>query len=134
MSLPSTAPWGQRLVKAAGLPCPLEDDIWDEWLRAAGDWELRTIGSNAVFPSVDEEKEAQAFCTGFKNFTSFHEDVEEAKKELERLKEVGYSIEIKWDQVVRNDAQGNVSKMALIVKTKQNGSVKRRIIVDLRRS
>ena len=27
-------------------PCPLEDNIWDEWLRAAGDLE-KSIGTSA---------------------------------------------------------------------------------------
>ena len=50
-------------------PCPLEDDIWDEWLRAAGDlekfiatWARRGVSlgsrsqSSGVFLSVEEEK------------------------------------------------------------------------------
>ena len=53
-------------------------------------------------------------------------------KELERYLKADYGIEVKWDEAARKDPQGSVPKMALVVQTKQHGSVTRRIVVDAR--
>ena len=132
--------------------CPLKDDIWDEWLRAAGPvrsigtWERRgvplgievPIESHGVFSGMEEEYTArdveEACCMGLENHTSFCDEFEEAKKELERKMEAGCGVEISWDEAARKDPQDSVSKVALIGKTKQDGSVTRRVVVDLRKA
>ena len=53
---------------------------------------------------------------------------------MERYLAAGYGIEVEWSKAMGKDPLGSISKMALIVKAKQDGTVNRRIIVDLRRS
>ena len=64
----------------------------------------------------------------------FYEDAEAAAKEPQCYLDNGYGIEVDWAKAVDQDPDGSISKMALIVKTKADGTIKRRIIVDLRRS
>ena len=99
------------------------------------------IDAHGIFPKIEEERGDQAapdvqeaFMSGFKNYSSFYEDYEEAKKEVERYLAAGYGIEVEWSKALSKDPHGSISKMALIVQAKQDGTVKRRIIVDLRRS
>ena len=53
---------------------------------------------------------------------------------MERYLAAGYGIEVEWSKALGKDPHGSISKMALIVKAKQDCTVNRRIIVDLRRS
>ena len=137
-------------------PCSLEDDIWERWLLVACDPEKSLepwarqgvplgievpIDVHGIFPKIEEERGDQAapdvqeaFMSGLKNYTSFYDDYEGAKKEVERYLAAGYGIEVEWSKAMVKDPHGSISKLALIVKSKQDGTVKRLIIVDLRRS
>ena len=54
--------------------------------------------------------------------------------EVEPYLAAGYGIEVEWSEAMGKDPLGSISKMALIVIAKQDGTVNRRIIVDLTRS
>ena len=71
--------------------------------------------------------------SGF-NYSSFFDDYVGAEKEVQRYLAAGYGIEVEGCKAMEKDPQGPIAKMALIVKFKQGGMVKRRIIVDPRRS
>ena len=137
-------------------PCPLEDDIWERWLLKTGDPE-KSIGpwarqgvplgievpidAHGIFPKIEEERGDQAapdvqeaFMSGFKNYSSFYDDYEGAKKVARSATSAGHGIEVEWSKAMEKDPHGSISKMALIVKSKQDGTVKRRIIMDVRRS
>jgi len=86
---------------------------------------------------------------GFTNYTSTDEYHEETARELERYHKAGYSFQGSQEEAVKllatardiseQQAQaefdsGAVSKLAIIVKQKNDGTFKYRIVVDLRRS
>ena len=68
------------------------------------------------------------------DYSSFYDYYEGTKKEVESYVAASYGIKVEEYKAMEKDPQGPISKMALIVKSKQDGMVKRRIIVDLRRS
>ena len=70
-------------------------------------------GSRFVFPSTESE---------------------DATKEFDRYVDAGCALRSVGTKLRGRTRKGSVSKMALIVATKQDGSVKRRVVVDLRRS
>ena len=103
-SLPSTVPWRWMLVRSAG-PQALALSVGGRHLGTTGCqpretwkspvalflWGSRFQSSPTVsFPALVEKEEyegpdvEEAFCTGFKNCTSFQGVLEEAKKELAR--------------------------------------------------
>ena len=97
--------------------------------------------SNGVFPQTGEvtkdymeeapEIEMQSHVTNYKSFVGAPED---AEIEVQRYVEKGFAILMDWSEVQTHFDWGTVSRLALIVKTKQDGSVKRRVVVDLLRS
>eukprot|EP00971_Amphidinium_carterae_P122936 2433414-Amphidinium_carterae.1 len=60
--------------------------------------------------------------------------MEDAELEVNRLLSLGYCSQLSPEAASRSFPSGVVSKLAVIVKPKADGSVKRRIIVDLLRS
>ena len=63
------------------------------------------------------------------------EQEEDAKIEIDRLIDRGYAVKARKGEVERAGLKGTtISKLGLIVKTKEGGAKKRRIIIDLRRS
>ena len=143
---------------------PLYASILENWSRKAGDPESevpdwiregaplgisRGIRSCGIFPKVDSEEakkqellssaeladaEAQLSRGDVLNYSSVEQDKEEAAIELNRYKELGYTRTHTKREVLEKYAHGTVSRLALIVKTREDGSKKRRIIIDLRRS
>lgn len=67
------------------------------------------------------------------NYKSVVEDVNNARIELERYQELGYAKVVPKDIVEKEMANGTISRLGLILKQKEN-ELKRRIIIDLRRS
>ena len=57
----------------------------------------------------------------------------EAEVEINRHVNKGFAKRVSWERVQQTLGQtGTVSKMAFILKEKEDGSVKRRIILDVR--
>ena len=99
------------------------------------------IPTNSIFPAiVDNDQPLDVPCaseivaTGAANYTSIYDNWEDAKIELDRYVAAGYGRVVPGQTVIEHYGDGSISKMAIILKTKEDGSVKRRIIVDLRRS
>ena len=68
------------------------------------------------------------------NYASFYDLIEAAEEELGRYVQKGFAVikDKKW--ITESFGSGTVSKMALIQKTKDDGRVKNRVVVDLLRS
>ena len=70
-----------------------------------------------------------------RNYQSVRDQTTEATIEIDRYVNNGFAKRVSWDWVKQTlGTTGTVSKMALILKEKEDGSVKRRIILDMRRS
>lgn len=68
------------------------------------------------------------------NYKSFTDEPEQAKMELGRLVGEGFAVIPPTKVDGEMHERGTVSKLALLIKTRENGAVKRRIIIDLLRS
>ena len=136
---------------------PLQPDLWQAWGEEASDPDLCLhdfirrgaplgmevpIPPSGVFPPpVDQEVvnsdpagefETLKFLT---NYKSVRDQPDEATIEINRYVEKNFAKRVKWSWVKDTlGTTGTVSKMALILKEKEDGSVKRRIILDMRRS
>eukprot|EP00971_Amphidinium_carterae_P260442 5167126-Amphidinium_carterae.3 len=66
-----------------------------------------------------------------RNYASLEEHLEDAKVEVDRLMSLGYNSVLSVETASNSFPSGVVSKLAVIVKPKADGLIKRRIIVDL---
>jgi hypothetical protein len=80
-----------------------------------------------------EDAEAQMSHGEIPNYTSVLENLEDARIELDRYRTEGFMVDVDKETVQKEMSHGTISKLGLIVKQKPEG-VKRRIILDLRRS
>ena len=134
---------------------PLDPELWDAWLRAAADPEKhlvewirrgvplgmsKEIPCCGIFPMADdpememEEMPELADQLGVANYKSFTDEPVHARAELSRLVEEGFAVVLPTGKAKTMHSRGIVSKLALLVKNKEDVSVKRRIIIDLLRS
>ena len=151
------APDGITLRESVEFNSPLDPDMWDSWAREArdperhlGQWaregaplgmEVRVDPSHGIFPTVDAVPGTEVDpapeldqMRGVRNYSSMEEQMEDAEIEVERYMKCGYVKQLPWDWVVERFGTGTVSRLALIVKEKTDGSKKRRVIIDMRRS
>ena len=134
---------------------PLNAKLCDAWLRYAGDPEgdlvrwIRDgcplgmsveIPSSGIYPSTDEnndEVEAAEEIVNqldLDNYKSFTEDLEQAEAEIQRYVDRGFCLRLSSEEITNMFERGTMSRLALIVKQKEDGSLKRRVIIDLLRS
>ncbi|CAK0805575.1 unnamed protein product [Prorocentrum cordatum] len=138
-----------------GAPSPLQGAFIQGWLRAANDPESqlqewieqgvplgteRPIVPCGVFPPVEPATEfkhllslEEAVASGMGNYASLDDNPEDAKIELDRLEANGFYITVDEATALEWFPDGSVAKLALIVTLKANGTVKRRIIIDMLR-
>lgn len=69
-----------------------------------------------------------------RNYKSVEEDLEEANIELDRYATLGYMKRVPLKEAEREFSGGTVSRLGLVLKIKDDGQKKRRIVIDLRRS
>ena len=139
---------------------PLDPELIDAWVNRGNDPERcvskwvregaplgisKPIPTCGIFPEAHAEDinhqgehelldaEAQLARGDLHNYTSVTADVENAKVELHRYEREGYVRTIPKDMVQKEMGGGTISRLGLIVKEKAEG-IKRRIIIDLRRS
>eukprot|EP00435_Cladocopium_sp_Y103_P039809 s2729_g10.t1 len=93
-------------------PADLEDDV-----RAH-------VVSDAVLERPDS----------WKNYKSVEEELDHAKAELQRYEDLRYLKRIGKETAEQDYQNGTISRLGLVLKTKESGEVKRRIVIDLRRS
>ena len=58
---------------------------------------------------------------------------EDSRVELDRLEELQYFTRMEEAEALELFPDGSVAKLLIIVRTRSDGSVKRRIIIDMRR-
>ena len=134
---------------------PLNARLFEAWRKHSGDPEMdlvswiragtplgmtENIPYCNIFPMTeDEEGELESMPDmeaqlGAENYKSFVEEPEHAHAEVQRYLEKGFCIELDEEELRQQFPVGTVSKLALIIKTKEDGTVKRRVIIDLLRS
>lgn len=135
-----------------------ESDLMRAWARKAwdpdtdllADWvdHGMPLGVNldikpkGVFPPADKEGKPEVMMDAslqiargaITNYTGITDNLEDSKEEIRRLLELGYVMKVTKEQVDEHFAQGTISKLAIIVKPRPDGTRKRRLIIDLRRS
>ena len=109
------------------------------WVRAGRPLSM-CIPYCGIFPMTEEEDteleevpdmEAQL---GAENYKSFLEEPDHARAEVQRYLDKGSCIELTEEQLREQFPVGTMSKAALTLKFKEDGAVKRRVIIDLLRS
>lgn len=134
---------------------PLDAKLWEGWRKFSSDPErdlvqwiragaplgmAEDIRYSSIFPVTDEElpdpegmpdMEAQL---GFDNYKSFREEPEHARQEGERYLKKGFCMELDENEPKEQFPTGTISKWALNLKEKEDGTIKRRVIIDLLRS
>eukprot|EP00435_Cladocopium_sp_Y103_P065381 s228_g27.t1 len=160
-TLGAQAPPNVKMRPRWGYVSPVDPELLEAWIRRSADpddvtpgW-IRTgaplgieaeIETRGIFPpNLDEgnldyhtgheleDALAQMSRGDLDNYSSVLDNVEEAKIELDRYKAEGYLAEVSKDVVKSQMNHGTISRLGLILKVKPEG-VKRRIILDLRRS
>ena len=136
---------------------PLQADLWDAWGKVARDpdtslpnfmrkgaplgMNVEIPSSNGIFPPA-EVKENDVIepmvefesIKGLLNYKSVQEQPVEAKIEIDQNMRRGFVVRLSWKEAEERFKAGTCSRMALLLKQKQDGSTKRRIILDMRRS
>ena len=146
---------GVRIKDNLQFKSPLNAKLWQAWEEVSGDPEKwiptwieegvplgmsKEIPVSDVFPpstnlNAEEEHAPELeFLQGIENYKSFTDNPDDAQAEVDRYLKEGYAILIDKAEAERKFTLGTVSKLALIVKTKPDGSKKRRVVIDLRRS
>ena len=153
-----------RLRGAEEYTSPLDDQLFEAWGRKAGDPEVevprwiregaplgiaKEIGCCGIFPEGEEARNNKSDALGpdeledaqaqlargeILNYKTVEDDKAEAKIELDRYHLAGYTVKYSKQQVKEKFPGGTISRLGLIVKLKEGGVKKRRIILDLRRS
>ena len=136
---------------------PLVHDLFEAWTRKSGDIDIdiptwvekgAPLGINVpitprgVFPQSEKKDEeesmidtmAQLHRGGITNYSSVEENKVDAEIEIDRLVDKGIVTRISAGDVIDEFPKGTISKLALIVKDRPDGTRKRRLIIDLRRS
>ena len=96
--------------------------------------------SKGIFPpargkeAIDDQTPEIEAQVNVENYRSFYDQPEDAEVEVERLVNAGFALMVSKEEASRRFGSGTVSHLALIVKDKPDGSRKRRVIVDMRRS
>ena len=149
---------GVVLKENMAFKSPLNETLWNGWGRMARDPDTELVNfirdgaplgmaveipsSQGIFPSVvDEEGDTDRgdgmefdIVRGMLNYKSVTEQPEEARIEIERNIEKGFVIRMSWEEATRRFGAGTCSKLALILKEKPDGTTKRQLILDMKRS
>eukprot|EP00438_Fugacium_kawagutii_P030046 Skav201342 [mRNA] locus=scaffold1389:347636:350773:+ [translate_table: standard] len=153
--LEAKEPEGVHLRTSAEFKSPLNADLWDAWSATSrdpenhiGQWaregvpmgmEVQIPRSNQIFPPVevqetlDDRMDMVSMAT-LKNYESVESQVEEAAIEVDRYIDCGFCKVVPLETVYQTYPKGAASRLALILKQKTDGSTKRRIVIDLKRS
>ena len=138
---------------------PVDVDLLRAWATTGGDWEKQVptwleegtplgiekeIECSGVFPPQDSSSaDPSAFALSdavlerpdtLKNYKSVEEDLEGAEAELERYEKALYLRRVSLEEAQRDFPNGTTSRLGLVTKVKEGGEIKRRIVIDLRRS
>jgi hypothetical protein len=129
----------EAYVKATGDP----EVHLAEWLRDGAPTGIaREIPACGIFPPVTRTAEADADlqktfaqAESHTNYASVREHQKAVREELERLTDLGYMTKVAgWAELTQEFTNVVISKMACLVKEKDDGTVKLRLITDMLRS
>lgn len=136
---------------------PIDTELLEKWVKVSGDPETAVprwlvegaplgielpIETCEIFPNMDEQEKTYvstwdsdaALEKDVKNYVSFEDAISDAKVEIERYHKLNYMKKLDREENKELLKGGTVSRLGLIVKVKESGEVKRRVIIDLRRS
>lgn len=151
---------GAKLVEKGKYATPVLHEILDAWIKKSGDPETEVpkwlasgtplgielpIKSVGIFPPAEEDDVggpgdyvlSDAVLERpetMKNYKSVEEDVEGTNIELQRYEKHNFLKRISQDEAKKLYPDGTVSRLGLVTKQKEGGEVKRRVVIDLRRS
>ena len=140
-----------------GYKSPLDPNILEGWIHRTSDPEKqvvewirdgaplgieRPIHTSGIFPPsgevpeglVESDSVAQLSMGPIANYSSVSQNWEHAEEELSRLEKMGYMFRESKEEIERSYGHGTISKLGLILKQKEDGSLKKRLVIDLRRS
>ena len=135
--------WRAGLVGAYVQAAQDPDHLLAGWLRNGSPAGVALdIEACGVFPHVENQAEAHtelhkfyARAGGRKNYKSAEENAELVMAELERLEKEEYVRDYgRWEDVKKRFGEVIVSRLAAIIKNREDGSTKVRLIVDMLRS
>eukprot|EP00435_Cladocopium_sp_Y103_P029471 s1252_g7.t1 len=125
------------------------DGVVCKWLKEGAplgiEMKIETAG---VFPPIEQEAEGDDLGVkdqviadavlerpdSLKNYKSVEDDLEEAEIELQRYEDLGYLVRVSREAAEQQYKDGTVSRLGLVLKVKDSGIKKRRIVIDMRRS
>lgn len=145
------------LKRKKGYTSPLDANILEGWIHRTSDPERQVVGwirngaplgierkieTSGIFPPsgevldglVESDSVAQLALGPIANYSSVSQHLQHAEEELSRLEKMGYMFRENKEEIVRNYGHGTISKLGLILKTKEDGTLKKRLVIDLRRS
>lgn len=145
---------GVTLKEALEFRSPLNAELWNAWRTAArdpeqciGQWarEGAPLGMDTdipysdIFPRVEADeplntKMDMGELATLKNYESVESQKDEATIEVDRYVSKGFVKVLPLEEVHRRFPEGTASRLALIIKQKADGSTKRRIVIDMKRS
>ena len=148
-----TSPLDDQLFEAWGRKAGDPEEEVPRWIREGAPLgiskEIKEIGCCGIFPEGEEARNNRSDALGpdeledaqaqlargeILNYKTVEDDREEARIELDRYHLAGYTVKYSKQQVKERFPGGTISRLGLIVKMKEGGAKKRRIILDLRRS
>ena len=146
---------GVVLTPKIGFKTPVDVALLEAWAKKAADPETAVtrwlasgapLGANAsietcnIFPEKSDDEQACAIDAETKawaeaqNYKSFSNNPQEADEEMQRLIDKGFVKKLTVEEAEIAFGRTALSRLGLIVKDKPDGSKKRRVIVDARRS
>ena len=139
-----------------GVRSPVQGRLFQAWLNASGDPEdqilawveegaplgvERPILARGIFPKIEVGgrspgvgAQLEHVLEGFTNYASVEDNFEAAKQEVQRYLDREFAVSLTQAEALRRYPDGSISKIALLTREKNDGTVKHRIIVDLKRS
>ena len=150
-------PPGVQLVDNREYKSKLDAELFESWIEKSADpdtcipdW-IRDgvplgieckIPVRGIFPPSDEkgppletEDETATICRGdLINYMSVEENKEHAVDELERYERNKYLFRLTVDEAERDFRRRTLSRLGLILKEREDKTLKKRIVIDMRRS
>ena len=146
-----------KLVEKGGYRSEVEAGLLEGWTSKTGDPDVavaqwvrqgaplgieQKIACHGVFPVSSEKgperesEEATTYLTrgDLINYASVEEDKVHAREELQRYEANGYMRRLTVEEANEGFKRRTLSKLGLILKEREDGSLKKRIVIDLRRS
>ena len=148
-----------RLTPKGGYVSPIDHQLLLAWQQRAGDPEVHVpawlqhgaplgieeaIETCGIFPELEpgeetnpgmeKDNDLMLAAVDLKNYKSVEDDLEGAELELSRYEKERYMRRVPEEEAEGLAKGGTVSRLGMVVKEKESGEIKRRIVIDLRRS